>query len=92
MPTPLFVFRLPEDSAKKLRELALLYNGGNPSALLRDMVGAVVSGEPKRVSEFLQLLMHRMGEQLLIDFNAKVEAKKAAAVKRKRKGRRRATR
>lgn len=71
MPTPMFNFRLPKADADALRMVAKVYGAPNPSAFLREMVGAVISGEPKKTGDFLSKLMVKMGEQLAFEFAQK---------------------
>lgn len=67
MPSPLFNFRLAPEAAASLREVAKFYNGGNASAFLRDMVTAMISGDPQKVAAFNKELFGKMGEQLTLD-------------------------
>lgn len=93
MPTPLFTFRLAKDRAERLHEVAKVYGAPSTSELLREMVGTIVSGDPKVVADFFARLQRKMGEQLQLDFNAAVAAKVAAAKassKRRKGGRLRA--
>ena len=82
MPTPLFTFRLDKASSAELRKVATVYNGGNVSAFLREIITAYVSGEPAKIAAFNRELMGRMGEQLTLDLMA------AAKTGRKKGGRR----
>lgn len=72
--TPLFAFRLDSVKAQQLRELSRVYGAETPSHFLREMVGAVVSGDPSTVEAFNTRLFQKMGEQLALDFTAKAEA------------------
>lgn len=74
MATPVFNFRLDSAKAKELRELARVYGSANTSAFLRELVGAIVSGDPAQVSAFNTRLFQKMGQQLALDFTAKAEA------------------
>jgi protein required for attachment to host cells len=67
----MFNFRLPKADADALRMVAKVYGAPNPSAFLREMVGAVISGEPKKTGDFLSKLMVKMGEQLAFEFAQK---------------------
>lgn len=105
MPTPLFNFRLPKNESKALREVAQAYNGGNVSALLREVVGAIVSGDPQRIAEFNARLVSKLTGQLTLEFlqdtarrsdpvagTRKRGERRAAAARTKRKGARRRVR
>lgn len=71
MPTPVYRFRLSMDDRKNLEEVAKLYGAPNPSAFLREMVGAICSNDQKRMGEFFARLVTKMGEQLALDFAEK---------------------
>lgn len=91
MPTPIFNFRLPTSEANQLREVSRVYGAANPSVFLREMVGALCSGDSKRIGEFNARLLQKMGEQLAFDF-AQQAARQAAQTiqkprKREKKGR-----
>lgn len=89
MPTPNFVFRLAPEKAAALKELAKVYGSANTSDFLREMVGAVVSGDMKQLTAFNTRLFQKMGEQLVLDFAAKqaAQAQKPAQAARKRRKR-----
>jgi hypothetical protein len=70
MPTPHFNFRLAEDKANSLREMAKLYGAPNTSEFLREMVGAMCSGDVEQVKAFNGRLFQRIGEQLTLKLNA----------------------
>lgn len=88
MPTPLFALRLPKETTDTLKDLSKVYGSPNMRAFTRELIEAVVSGDQKKLSEFLARLMTKMGEQLALDFTAQVAAKskkQAKAVKRRAK-------
>jgi hypothetical protein len=66
-PDPVFNFRLPKAAARNLRGLAKVYNGGNASAFLRDMVFAALSG-PEEVAKFNLRLMEKVTGQMTLQF------------------------
>lgn len=70
MPTPLFNFRLPANERAALVEMSKLYGAAHPSQFLREMVGAMCSGDPARVQEFNARLIRAAGEQLILKLNA----------------------
>jgi len=70
MPTPLIAFRLPAIERAALEEMAKLYGSPNMSAFLREMVGAMCSGDVKRVQTFNVQLFQRVGEQLALQLTA----------------------
>jgi len=70
MPTPLFNFRLPANERAALVEMSKLYGAAHPSQFLREMVGAMCSGDPVRVQEFNARLVRAAGEQLILKLNA----------------------
>jgi hypothetical protein len=65
--TTLFNFRLPKKASRQLRSLAKVYNGGNASGLVRDMVVAAVSG-PEEVAKFNVRLMEKLTGQMALEF------------------------
>jgi Rod binding domain-containing protein len=91
MPTPVYRFRLSHADQKNLNEMAQVFGSPNTSVFLREMVGAMCSGDPPRVSSFTTKLFTSMGEQLALEFaeKAKKQANQAkkSPVKSKLKGR-----
>jgi len=83
MPTPLFNFRLPEEEANTLREVAKLYGSPSASAFVREMVTTMCSGEPDQAKAFIGRLISRMGEQLSLSLQTPVPPRKGPK-KRKR--------
>jgi len=73
MPTPLFNFRLPTSERLALVEMAKLYGSANVSAFLREMVGAMCSGDVERVRKFNVQLFQKVGEQLALKLTAPAE-------------------
>lgn len=73
MPTPNFVFRLPTVERAALIEMAKLYGAPNTSAFLREMVGAMCSGDTDRVKAFNLRLFSKVGEQLALKLNATMD-------------------
>lgn len=92
VPTPIFNFRLAKDRADKLREVSRVCGFATPSEFLRTMVGAVVSGKSAEVAAFFQLMTRRMGEQLVLDFSARLAAEARKPAKKGRPGRKRGRR
>lgn len=98
VPTPIYHVRMPLEDRKNLVEMAKLYGSAGPAAFLREMVGAICSGDQNRVGEFLKRLLTKMGEQLTLDLMGKAAqdankpALKVAGVKRKGKVRARRAR
>jgi len=66
MPTPIMNFRLPPPERAALLEMAKLYGAANVSTFLREMVGAMCSGDAKRVRDFNVRLFSKVGEQLAL--------------------------
>lgn len=98
MATPVFNFRLPTDQAAALREVAKVYGSKNTSEFLREMVGAMCSGESEQIKAFVGQLVRKVGEQLTLQLTAPLDAiaepqkpaKKAQKRAKKGKGGRRA--
>ena len=74
MPTPHFSFRLPAEKAEALREIAKIYGSANTSEFLRDLVSAIVAGEPSQLKAFYARLIAKAGEQLTLKLNAAVDS------------------
>ncbi len=74
MPTPIFNFRLSTDRANSLREMAKVYGSKNTSEFLREMVGAMCSGETEQIKGFVGRLIQRAGEQLTLQLTAPLDA------------------
>lgn len=99
MATPLFNFRLSVDQAAGLREMAKVYGAKNTSEFLREMVGAMCSGQPEQIKAFVGRLIQRAGEQLTLQLTAPMDAvikaqkpvKKAKKKAKGKKGGRRGT-
>lgn len=92
--SPRFTFRLPAKDLADVREISKVY-GASTGNFIAQMVGAMCSGDAKRISEFNTRLLSKMGEQLALDFERKAtEQAKKQAEKAKKGGRRhgRATR
>lgn len=88
MPSPIFAFRLPAEQAAQLRVVSLVYSdSGSSGILLRDMVGAALSGDAQTMAAFNARLLGRLGEQLTFDLMGKKHPKRP-----KKKGGRRAKR
>lgn len=76
MPLPVFNFRLPREQAEQLKLMALVYSGsGSTGVLLRDMVGAALSGDRHVMAAFNSRLLGRLGEQLTLDMLGKPKPK-----------------
>ncbi len=73
MPTPNIVFRLPDVERMALVEMSKLYGSENISAFLREMVGAMCSGDAVRVKAFNVRLFSKIGEQLAFKLNATID-------------------
>lgn len=91
MATPVFNFRLPVDQANGLREMAKVYGAKNTSDFLREMVGAMCSGQPEQIKAFVGRLIQRAGEQLTLQLTAPLDAvtkaqKPVKKAKKKAKG------
>ena len=76
---PVFTFRLPTEKAAALREMSKLYGALNTSDFLREMVGAMCSGDVEQVKAFNGKLFQRIGEQLTLKLNASFETVHPAA-------------
>jgi hypothetical protein len=78
--SPIFSFRLPAKDLEDVREIAKVYGAPSTGAFIAQLVGAMCSGDAKRISEFNTRLMTKMGEQLALDFVEKAtkDAKKRA--------------
>ena len=92
MPTPVYRFRLALEDQEKLLEMAKMFGSPNTSAFLREMVGAMCSGEQKRVMDFVQRFMAAVDRQVQMDFMKGLQAGKPASVPKEtpRKGKVRA--
>jgi len=88
MPTPIFSFRLPLVERENLVEMSKVYGAPNPRAFLREMVGAMCSGDPLRVREFNVKLIHAAGEQLVLRLHGPVPGKLVPLPKKGRKKKR----
>jgi len=83
--SPVFTFRLPVEQADQLRGIARVYSdSGSCGILLRDMVGASLSGDAGTMAAFNRRLLGRLGEQLTFDLMGKKHPKRP----RKKGGRR----
>lgn len=85
MPTPHFNFRLARDKAAALHQMAKIYGAPSTSEFLREMVGAMCSGQPDQVRAFVGKLIAKAGEQLTLQLTAPMDAA-VAALKPKKKG------
>jgi len=74
MPTPTFTFRLPDSERASLVEMSKVFGSPNPRAFLREMLGAMCSGDPRRVEDFNRKLIHAAGEQLVLKLHAPLRA------------------
>jgi hypothetical protein len=82
--------RLSRETQDTLRDLAKVYGSPNKAVFTREMIESICSGDPARVSGFLQALMTKIGAhqyRLAFDQAATQEAEKQAK-KAKRKPRR----
>jgi len=70
MPTPTFTFRLPREEQLALVEMSKVFGAPNPRAFLREMLGAMCSGNAERVRDFNAKLIRAAGEQLILKLNA----------------------
>lgn len=89
--TPVFSFRLPSAERENLVEMSKVFGAPNPRAFLREMVGAMCSGDGERVRAFNTKLIHAVGEQLVLRLHGPLPGKvvsKAKKVPKRRKGRR----
>lgn len=74
---PVFTFRLPVEQANQLRGISRLYSdSGSSGVLLRDMVGAALSGDAQAMASFNARLLGRLGEQLTFDLMGKKHPKR----------------
>lgn len=73
MPSPIFSFRLPHKEADSLREMSKIFGVPNTSMFLREMIGAMCSGDPQRIKDFNAKLIAKAGEQLTLKLNAVVD-------------------
>ena len=95
MPSPKFTFRLPAADLASVRELSKVYGANSPGGFIAEMVGAMCSGDARRVSAFNTKLMTKMGEQLALDFIGKAEKQaeqRAQKAKKPAKGKKRRAR
>ena len=99
--SPKLTFRLPVGEREALSEMSKLYGSANVSEFLREMVGAMCSGELERVKAFNVQLMSKAGEQTALDFHSTAMSKldelagahkRAVRGKGRKKGGRRARR
>ncbi len=74
MPTPIMNFRLPQAERDALHEMARIYGAKTTSDFLRDMVGAMCSGDAERVKAFNVRLFSKVGEQLGLKFSEPLAA------------------
>ena len=79
--TPNLVFRLPFAERAQLDSMAKLYGSPSVSAFLREMVGAMCSGDESRASAFNVRLMERATGQMALALQ--VEAHRKASVESK---------
>jgi len=81
---PGFTFRLPTVQADALREMAKTYSEtGSCGVLLREMVGALISGDPRQIGEFNAKLMDRLTRQMALQLETDMKRKARAEVKRR---------
>jgi uncharacterized protein (UPF0297 family) len=80
--SPTFTFRLPAKDLEDVREIAKIYGATSTGGFIAQLVGAMCSGDAKRISEFNTRLMTKMGEQLALDFVAKAEEQAKQRVKK----------
>jgi len=80
--TPILNFRLAEKERIALIEMAKVYGAKNTSEFLRELVGAMCSGDELRVRTFLGRLFERISGQvqLQLEYEAQreIEARKKA--------------
>lgn len=77
---PPFTIRLPVAVHEEIKDMAKVYGALNPRAFVRELLLAVLSGDPRQVADFNSRLITRMGEQLVLDLTQKAnqEAEKSA--------------
>jgi len=66
MPTPTFTLRLPLALQRQMVDMAKSYGAPNVRAFTKDLLEAVVSGDPMRAGAFTARLLARQQGQLLI--------------------------
>lgn len=74
-----FTFRIKIEDRKALEELYRLYGSPSPGAFLSEMTNAIVSGDQRKVAQFIQRLIMKAGEQMVLQLEA--QAKQAQAAK-----------
>ena len=79
----MFNFRLPREKHAEIREMARVY-GATGSGFVRELVLAAISG-PEQAQEFVARLLRKQGEQLALDWSAKVPAKGVGKANKPRK-------
>jgi hypothetical protein len=79
--TPNLVFRLPLAERAQLDMMAKLYGSPSVSAFLREMVGAMCSGDDSRASAFNVRLMEKATGQMALALQ--VEAQRKASIESK---------
>lgn len=77
---PIFTLRLPQEVHEQIREMSKFYGAANPRQFLREMVLAMLSGDPGQVAAFNKRLFAGFGEQLTLNLTqqAQEQAQQAA--------------
>ena len=70
----IYVFRLDAEDKANLEEVSKLYGAKTPSEFAREMVAAICSANPERISEFTGKLFQKIGQQMTLDLMAKAQA------------------
>lgn len=84
--TEVQTFRITKGDKDTVKELAKLYGSRSPGEFISEMVSSMISGDPKKAGVFLHRLTQKMGEQLTLDLQAKLEAQKPLRIAKDRKG------
>jgi len=80
MPQQLYAFRLPPETVSAIHEMAAIYGAPNSRSFVRDMLGAMTSGDIERINEFNGRLMRGIGEQLILQLTTTPAQATAVAV------------
>lgn len=82
---PVFTLRLPVAVHAEIRDMAKVYGATSPRAFVRELLLAVLSGDPRQVAEFNSRLITRMGEQLVLDLTQKANQEAEESAKKAKK-------
>jgi hypothetical protein len=86
MPTPTYALRLPKKVQDDLASIGLVYGAPNGRAFAREILEVVTSGNPDRISLFVQRFVERIGGQtsFALTVEAPPERTKRTARKKRR--------